>query len=132
MPQTLQLLDASTVLPALEEIRSEFAALRRELTPPSDPAETTPPEWLPISKLAARYGLSTTATARYIACAQSAGALRSFRPTDLHGTPGNPLYNLSDYHRYISRSGITTARTPAGTRTGRTGPKKTQLINRNA
>lgn len=106
MPQTLQLLDASTVLPALEEIRSEFAALRRELTPPSDPAETTPPEWLPLRHIAARYGMSIRSAMRYIASAQSAGAIRHFQPADINGAPGHTLYHLLDFHRYITRNGI--------------------------
>lgn len=108
MHKTLTLLDASTVLPALEEIRNEFAALRRELTPPADPTEHTPPEWLPLRHLAHRYGLSIRTATRYIASAQSAGSIRHFRPADLNGTPGHTLYNLADFHRYISRNGIST------------------------
>ena len=106
--KTLQLLDASTVLPALTALREELTALRRELTPPDDPAETTPPEWLPVRKIAARYGLGLRTAARYIASAQSAGALRYFHPTDINGAPGHPLYHLSDFHRYITRNGIHT------------------------
>lgn len=103
---TLTLLDAATVLPALEEIRAEFSALRRELTPPADPAESTPPEWLPLRHIAARYGMSLRSALRYIASAQSAGAIRHFQPADLNGTPGHTLYNLIDFHRYITRNGI--------------------------
>lgn len=59
--------------------------------------------WLPRRHLAARFGLTSRNAGLYIAGAVSAGMLEHFRPAGPDGSPGQTLYKVTDFEKYLRR-----------------------------
>ncbi len=98
---TLQLVDAAPLVERLEKIETLLTDLTR-----GGGTASTEPEYLPLRKLAARYGMSPQNARLYTAAAVSAGQLRVIRPLCADGvTHGNTLYHVEDFRAWLAREG---------------------------
>lgn len=94
-----------------EDLDDRFEGLKKELRAwgamlSEGGAAPGMPGWLPLKKLAAYFGMSPKQAGRYLASAQSDGAITAFRPTDCNGTSGHMLYSVADFEAYLKRGGL--------------------------
>lgn len=87
--------------PILKKIDEIEAVLKRII---DNTDGTDSPCWLPIKKLAYRYGISRPSAMLHIAAALSAGKMRAIQPPTADGLrQGRSLYNVADFHNWITR-----------------------------
>lgn len=99
-PQTtVNLIPADGILDAVQRLEGELSRLRADLIRQQD--EPLSAVWLPCSKLAVYFGMSTRQMCRYVAAA--AGHVRVIRPRAHDGTQGNPLYNVQEMEQWLAR-----------------------------
>lgn len=101
MTDTLKLIPAEPVLTALaqlqETVAGQAAALKNLLE-----SERTAPAYLPLHKLAARYGLSRRKAEECVAAAANAGVMRTLAPSDgIH--KGATLYSVEAFEAWAAQ-----------------------------
>ena len=99
-----------SLLPA-EPVLEQLSELKHLLTSALAAAEdTTAPAYLPLGKLAARFGIARRTCARLICRARIAGAIEVLTPPADPGSTGtHPLYSVADFLAYLRTANPTPA-----------------------